>query len=81
MRSASTQRTPTAEDTATTPLSVSDRLWTVTDVSHYLGVPVGTLYQWRSRRLGPPGLRVGRHLRYRPAEVARWLDESAAASA
>lgn len=76
------RRAPAVEaSTTTAPPSVTDRLWTVDDVSHYLGVPVGTLYQWRSRHLGPQGLRVGRHLRYRPAEVARWLDEAAAASA
>ena len=26
---------------------MADRLWNVHDVSAFLGVPVGTLYQWR----------------------------------
>lgn len=56
-------------------LVLSERLWTITEVSTYLGVPVGTLYQWRSRRQGPPGLRVGKHVRYRPSEIAQWLRE------
>jgi excisionase family DNA binding protein len=63
------------------PLVLSERLWTVTEVSTYLGVPVGTLYQWRTRGQGPVGLRVGRHLRYRPVDVARWLDEGRSESA
>ena len=42
---------------------VADRLWTVRDVSAFLGVPVGTLYQWRYLRVGPPAYRVGRHIR------------------
>ena len=53
---------------------VADRLWTVHDVSAFLGVPVGTLYQWRYLRVGPPAYRVGRHIRYDPAAVRTWLN-------
>jgi excisionase family DNA binding protein len=41
-----------------------DRLLTVQDLADYLGVPVATIYAWRHRQ-GPPGFRVGRHLRFR----------------
>ncbi|MEU2630394.1 helix-turn-helix domain-containing protein, partial [Kitasatospora sp. NPDC007106] len=34
-----------------------------------------TIYQWRRKRTGPPGFRVGRHLRYDPTEVAQWVAE------
>jgi excisionase family DNA binding protein len=51
----------------------ADKLWTVQQLAEYLGVPVATLYQWRSKGYGPVGLRVGKHLRYRPADVERWL--------
>jgi predicted DNA-binding transcriptional regulator AlpA len=44
------------------------------DVAELLGVPVATLYQWRSRRIGPPGFRVGRYLRYDPEAVRRWVE-------
>jgi hypothetical protein len=54
--------------------ATADRLWTVHDVSAFLGVPVGTLYQWRYLRVGPPAYRVGRHIRYDPAAVRTWLD-------
>ncbi|MGA6163905.1 helix-turn-helix domain-containing protein [Amycolatopsis magusensis] len=55
------------------------RLWTVEDVSAYLGVPVKTLYQWKWRGEGPPVAKVGRHLRYNPAKVRAWLDAVEAA--
>jgi hypothetical protein len=44
-------------------------------VAAYLGVPVTTLYQWRTGRIGPDAFRVGRHLRYDPDVVKRWLVE------
>jgi excisionase family DNA binding protein len=50
------------------------RLWSVEEVADYLGVPVRTLYQWRTKRCGPPGRRVGRFLRYRPEDIEAWLD-------
>ena len=49
-----------------------DRLWSIQDVSKYLGVPVGTLYQWRVRSEGPPALKLGRHLRYDRVAVREW---------
>ena len=55
-----------------------DRLITVQELADYLGVPVATLYQWRYRREGPPGFRVGRHLRYRWSEVEAWIERQLA---
>ncbi|WP_434481723.1 helix-turn-helix transcriptional regulator [Streptomyces sp. NBC_01340] len=34
---------------------------------------VETLYQWRRKRIGPRGFRVGRHLRYDPEDVRAWV--------
>lgn len=51
-----------------------DRLLTVEELADYLGVPVATLYQWRYRREGPPGFRVGRHVRYRWGDVQVWVE-------
>ncbi|WP_433342376.1 helix-turn-helix domain-containing protein [Micromonospora sp. CA-111912] len=56
------------------------KLWTVEDVSAYLGVPVQTLYTWRKRRIGPPAGRVGRHLRYDPDMVRAWFADQAKAA-
>ncbi|PBC72171.1 helix-turn-helix protein [Streptomyces sp. TLI_235] len=43
------------------------------DIAALFEVPLETIYQWRRKRTGPPGFRVGRHLRYDPAEVAQWV--------
>jgi excisionase family DNA binding protein len=52
---------------------MEDRLWSVQDVSEYLGVPVATVYAWRSAGTGPPGRRMGKRLRYRPQDVRDWV--------
>jgi predicted DNA-binding transcriptional regulator AlpA len=54
-----------------------DRLWSVEDVSYYLGVPVKTLYQWKWRGEGPPVRKIGRYLRYDPTAVKAWVDQAA----
>jgi hypothetical protein len=58
-------------------VSSIDRLWSVEDVSAYLGVPVKTLYQWKWRGEGPPVRKIGRHLRYEPAVVQSWATRAA----
>ena len=45
------------------------------ELAAFLGIPLATIYRWRSRGDGPRGIRVGRHVRYRVEEVERWLDE------
>jgi predicted DNA-binding transcriptional regulator AlpA len=55
-----------------------NRLWSVHEVSHYLGVSVHTLYYWRSCGQGPKCAVAGRHLRYRPTDVDSWFDAEAA---
>ena len=53
-----------------------ERLWTAADVAAYLGVPIKTVYTWRSRGRGPKGFRIGKHLRWRVATVFEWsLDQ------
>ena len=55
-----------------------DSLWSVEDVSIYLGVPVTTLDQWKWRGEGPPVRKIGRHLRYDPRAVQAWATSEAA---
>jgi DNA-binding transcriptional MerR regulator len=50
-----------------------DRLWSVQDVADYLGIPPRTLYNWRTRGIGPHARRVGRYLRYQEHEVRAWF--------
>ena len=44
-------------------------------MSAFLGVPVATLHQWRYQGTGPDAFKVGRHLRYDPDAVRRWVAE------
>ena len=60
------------------PLAGPAELWSIEETSAYLRIPVGTLYQWRHRRMGPPAFKVGRHLRYDPAAVRAWVTSQAA---
>ena len=53
--------------------TTTDRLWGVRDVAAYLDVPVQTVYQWRSTGYGPPGGKVGRHVKYLPEDVRAWF--------
>lgn len=55
-------------------------LWTIDEVSEYLGVPVKTLYAWRLKKAGPVAVRIGKHLRYDPDEVVEWVKSRRLAS-
>jgi excisionase family DNA binding protein len=50
-----------------------EKLLTLQQLAELLGVPEATVYQWRSKGYGPRGLRVGKHVRYRPSDVEKWL--------
>jgi len=52
-----------------------DRYLTVDDIATMFEVPVETVYQWRKKRTGPPGFRIGKHLRYDPADVGAYVTE------
>jgi excisionase family DNA binding protein len=54
--------------------TVNDRLLHAIDVSLKLGVPRATLANWRSAGKGPPFVKVGRHVRYRPEDVDQWVE-------
>ncbi|MFK0189804.1 helix-turn-helix transcriptional regulator [Kitasatospora sp. NPDC090308] len=43
------------------------------DVAVLFGLPLETVHQWRRKRTGPSGFRVGRHLCYDPNAVAQWV--------
>ena len=55
----------------------SDRLRDSQWLADFLDVPVKTVFAWRHRRVGPPGYRIGKHVRYREADVLAWLEEQA----
>ena len=58
---------------ATAPAALPARYLSPEDIASLFGVPLETVYQWRRKHTGPPGFRVGRHVRYDPAAVAQWV--------
>jgi len=56
-----------------TPACIS-KLLTPTEVAELTGLSLQTLAQWRSQRRGIPYLKVGRTIRYDPADVQKYLD-------
>ncbi|MEO5666234.1 MAG: helix-turn-helix domain-containing protein [Nocardioides sp.] len=50
-------------------------LWDI-DLAAHLGVPKSTIYGWRTTNHGPPAIKVGKHLRWRPASVIDWAAKS-----
>ncbi|WP_199432576.1 helix-turn-helix transcriptional regulator [Qaidamihabitans albus] len=58
---------------------MSTKLWTINDLADHLGVPVNTLYQWRTKGYGPTGRRIGKYVRYRPEDVDTWIEQQGGA--
>ena len=74
------QRTVAGPAVAESPSRATEdpgRLMTLNEVSDLLGIPVATLYRWRHRGEGPPGYRIGRHVRFRRAAVEAWIESRA----
>ncbi|MFJ3590085.1 helix-turn-helix transcriptional regulator [Streptomyces sp. NPDC090231] len=67
------KRSPETGPQTTLRAGLPDRYLTPDDVAEILGVPVETLYQWRKKRTGPPGFRIGKHTRYDPADLYAWI--------
>ncbi|WP_052869374.1 helix-turn-helix transcriptional regulator [Streptomyces niger] len=55
--------------------TLPERFLTPVDLADLFGVPIETVYQWRRKRTGPRGFRVGKHVRYDPEVVRRWVTE------
>lgn len=51
-----------------------DRYLTPDDIAEMFEVPKETVYQWRKKRTGPPGFRIGKHLRYDPGDVRAYVN-------
>lgn len=54
-------------------------LATIQEVAEYLGLTVTALYIHRHRGTGPRSSKVGRYVKYRWADVEKWLDEQSRA--
>lgn len=73
--------TPPRDPRDTLRAGLPDRYLTPEDLASLLAVPIETVYGWRKKRIGPPGFRVGRHVRYDPAAVHAWIARQAALDA
>lgn len=47
----------------------------VTDLAEYLGVPVSTVYDWRTNGKDPVAYRFGKHLKFTVTDVRTWIDQ------
>jgi predicted DNA-binding transcriptional regulator AlpA len=48
---------------------------TLPEVSALIHTPPGTLYQWRTKKIGPPSIKVGRRVIYRRTDLEKWLEQ------
>lgn len=48
------------------------RLVSAREAARFLGLTLDQLYRLRERGEGPPGYRVGRHIRFRWADLKAW---------
>jgi len=44
------------------------------DLADKLGLPLASIYNFNYRGTGPRRIRVGRHVRYRRADVEAWIE-------
>jgi excisionase family DNA binding protein len=60
-------------DQKRTPPFDSGTLLSTDELAERLGLVRDTLYHWRVRGEGPPAIRVGGRVRYRPSDIEVWL--------
>lgn len=48
-------------------------LWDITELADYLGIPVATIYDWRTHGKGPAAYRFGKHLKFAVSDVRDWV--------
>lgn len=47
----------------------------VGELAAYLRIPVSTVYDWRTRGLGPRAYRFGKHLKFALSDVRIWIEQ------
>ncbi|WP_327577414.1 helix-turn-helix domain-containing protein [Streptomyces sp. NBC_00145] len=69
----SSEVAPQTDPRAALRSGLPDRYLTPDDIAAMFDVPLETVYQWRKKRTGPLGFRVGKHLRYDPTDVRAYV--------
>jgi predicted DNA-binding transcriptional regulator AlpA len=59
---------------------MSTLLWDAAEVGRQLGFTAKTIQNWHALGEGPPAIKLGSRLRWRPADVARWVDDHPSAA-
>jgi len=55
--------------------TTTDREWIgVEEFAKELGIPVRTVYAWRSKGVGPRGATFGKHVRFRRSDIDAWIE-------
>ncbi|WP_423464177.1 helix-turn-helix transcriptional regulator [Promicromonospora sp. MS192] len=62
-------------ETHTSPAGGLDPLLSLDELAEYLGIPVRTIYDWRTDGKGPRGVRIGKHVKFFHSDVRAWLDQ------
>lgn len=63
------------------PWGQTDTYLTPEELVAYLKLPSKqTVYQWRTRGYGPPGTKIGKHVRFRREDVDKWMEEQKGAA-
>jgi excisionase family DNA binding protein len=67
---------PTARASTVSPATADglEPLLSIDTLAEYVGVPVVTIYRWRTEGKGPCAVRIGRHLRFALSDVRAWLE-------
>lgn len=53
---------------------IDNQLWSIKRLAEFLDVPATTIRDWCYKRL-IPFFKAGRHVRFRPSDVEKWLSE------
>lgn len=64
----------TAPNTNLADSAAEHELLTINEVADLLRIPPATVRYWRNIHYGPRSFRIGRHVRYRQADVSTWID-------
>ncbi len=55
-------------------MSITNTWIGIEELAEELGVPVRTIYAWRSKNQGPRGATFGKHVRFRRDDVDAWTE-------
>lgn len=73
-------KTLTRSQLSTSVTNFPTNLWTEKEAAVFLGVREKSLQAWRIRGGGPPFVKIGRLVRYRPSLIEEWLSSHERAS-